>query len=68
MLSLSLVGCIQKTLTYIIIIEFIDMALAHSIRVTDTFIYQEKLEIDMEKKAYEKKTWFIRYNNNGNYD
>ena len=44
------------------------MALAHSIRVTDTFIYQEKLEIDMEKKAYEKKTWFIRYNNNGNYD
>jgi len=39
----------------LIIIEFIDMALAHSIRVTYTFIYQEKLEIVTERKMHMKK-------------
>ena len=31
------------------------MALAHSIRVTYTFIYQEKLEIVTERKMHMKK-------------
>jgi len=45
------------------------MALAHSIRVTYIFIYQKKLEIVTERKMHmKKKTWFIRYNNNGKYD